>query len=260
MICAGIDSGSRTIEIVLVDADSLNVIAAVVADQGVHQDALTRRLYALLLDENGLSADAVSRIVATGYGRNTITIADTTITEITCHATGVRHLVPDAMTIIDIGGQDSKIIRMGGDGGVRDFAMNDRCAAGTGRFLEVVAARLGVELQALDDLAARSTSPAAISSMCVVFAETEIIGLLAAGAPPEDIVAGIQSAMASRVAGMVGRNVSPPVIFTGGVALLPGMDAALQRVLDVPVLVAPTPQLTGALGAAILASRHLTDG
>ena len=120
-------------------------------------------------------------VVATGYGRKLIRVADATITEITCQAWGVRQRVPEARTIIDIGGQDSKLLRLHADGTVGDFVMNDRCAAGTGRFLELLATRLGVRLAALGELAGRSRNPAIISSMCVVFAETEIIGLLASG-------------------------------------------------------------------------------
>jgi predicted CoA-substrate-specific enzyme activase len=186
-------------------------------------------------------------------------MADTTITEITCHAVGVRHLVPTAQTVIDIGGQDSKLVRLDANGKVRDFAMNDRCAAGTGRFLEVVADRLGLSLGELGPMAARSHSPAAISSMCVVFAETEIIGLLAGGRSGEDIVAGVQTAIASRIVAMAGRNVEPPIVFTGGVARISGMETALQTALGQPVAISPEPQMTGALGAALLARRHFND-
>jgi predicted CoA-substrate-specific enzyme activase len=256
MICAGIDAGSRTIKIVLLHADRLEVLAAGVADQGVHQDALAQGLLRGLLDANGLRRRDISRIVATGYGRNLVSMADTTITEITCHAVGVRRVVPDARTVIDIGGQDSKVLRLNSDGSIRDFAMNDRCAAGTGRFLEVLSARLGVPLASLGEMAAGSQAPAPISSMCVVFAETEITGLLAAGTAPEAIVAGVQQSITARVAAMAGRKLDPPVIFTGGVAMIPGMDRALQAALGQAVSIAPDPQLTGALGAAILAARQ----
>ena len=131
--------------------------------------------------------------------------------------------------MIDIGGQDSKLLRLKPDGSVADFVMNDRCAAGTGRFLEVVATRLAVRLRSLGDLARRSREPAVISSMCVVFAETEIIGLLASGATPEDIVAGVQAAVATRVAAMAGRNIAGPVVFTGGVALTVRHGRSLGR-------------------------------
>lgn len=256
MICAGIDAGSRAIKIVLMNAKTHEVLASGHTDQGVTQVALAQRLLERLLEQVGRRRDQVARIVATGYGRNLLDFADTTITEITCHARGVRHLVADAMTIVEIGGQDSKLIRLNPQGAVRDFAMNDRCAAGTGRFLEVVADRLSVELGALGELARRSRNPAVISSMCVVFAETEIVGLLASGTAPEDIVAGVQKAIAARVAVMAGRSLDPPILFTGGVALIPGMVEALQSALGHPVAVAPQPLMTGALGAALLACRR----
>ncbi|MCX5676103.1 MAG: acyl-CoA dehydratase activase [Planctomycetota bacterium] len=253
MICAGIDGGSRAIKIVLLECGTCKAVAAGVRDQGVHHDRLARELLSELLAQAGLKRRQLRRTVATGYTRNAIAFADTTVTEITCHAAGVRHAVRDAATIIEIGGQDSKLLRLGPDGSVRDFAMNDRCAAGTGRFLEVVASRLGVGLDDLGHLAHKARSPAPISSMCVVFAETEIIGLLASGVRPADIVAGVQASIASRVAAMVGREAGPPVIFTGGVALIPGMADALAAALRTPVRVAPDPQMTGAVGAALLA-------
>jgi len=256
VICAGIDAGSRAIKVVLFDGESGEPVASGTTDQGVDQTERARRLFDGLLRDKGLGRDSISTTVATGYGRYTVDFADTTITEITCHARGVRHLVPDVRTVVDIGGQDSKLIRLNSNGAVQDFVMNDRCAAGTGCFLEVVARRLGVSLAELGELARRSRTPAVISSMCVVFAETEIIGLLAASTPPEDIVAGVQSAIVTRVTSMAGRNVEPPVIFTGGVAMIPGMEAALQAALGQRVVTAPRPQMTGALGAAILASEQ----
>jgi len=168
----------------------------------------------------------------------------------------VHHLAPDARTIIEIGGQDSKFIVLENGGRVRDFAMNDRCAAGSGRFLEVVAARLGVDLSTLGELSRHSRQAALISSMCVVFAETEIIGLLAEGVAPADISAGVQNAIALRVAALAGRMVTQPVCFTGGVALQSGMVRALETALSCAVVVPSLPQYTGALGAAILASRQ----
>ncbi|MEI8371924.1 MAG: acyl-CoA dehydratase activase [Planctomycetota bacterium] len=254
MICAGIDAGSRTIKVVLLDADTLEILATGLDDQGVEQDALAQQLLDKLLAERGLHRADIRYRVATGYGRRLVRIADETITEITCQAWGVRHLVPDAATIIDIGGQDSKLLRLNADGSVRDFVMNDRCAAGTGRFLEMLATQLAVRLTCLGDLARQSCNPAIISSMCVVFAETEIVGLLATGTPPSDIVAGVQASMAARVGAMAGRSVEAPVVFTGGVALVPGMDIALASTLGKPVSVAPDPQMTGALGAAVLAA------
>lgn len=255
MLCAGIDAGSRTIKVAVIEAESGKVVGKDLVDQGVDHNGRAAQLFNDVLKAHGLRRQDIARIVATGYTRNGIALADTTITEITCHAAGVRRLVPEARTVVEIGGQDSKLLWLAEDGGVRDFAMNDRCAAGTGRFLEVVAARLETSLSGLGALACLSRQPAAISSMCVVFAETEIIGLLSAGVAREDIVAGVQAAIASRIVAMAGRRTTAPVIFTGGVALVSGMAAALEKALECPIAVAPDPQMTGALGAAVLAAR-----
>jgi predicted CoA-substrate-specific enzyme activase len=236
---------------VLFDTARQQIIASGLADQGVEQERLAADLFEKLLQQAALKRSRISSVVATGYGRNAIRFADTTITEITCHARGVRWLAPDARSIIEIGGQDSKVISLEEGGRVRDFAMNDRCAAGTGRFLEMVAARLDMTWEKLAHLGRQSQTPALISNVCVVFAETEIIGLLADGKPLPDVVAGVQNAIATRVAALAARLVSPPVYFTGGVALLPGMARALEEVLACPVHVAPQPQFTGALGAAL---------
>ncbi|NQT16504.1 MAG: 2-hydroxyglutaryl-CoA dehydratase [Planctomycetes bacterium] len=257
MICAGIDAGSRTIKVVLLEADGRDVLASAVVDQGVEQEALAMKLVARLLQENNADRRDLAAVVATGYGRKLIGAADETITEITCQAWGVRRRMADARTIVDIGGQDSKLLRLNPNGRVDDFVMNDRCAAGTGRFLEVVATRLGVTLGSLGELASKSRQPAVISSTCVVFAETEIIGLMASGATREDIAAGVQASIATRVAAMARRNFIVPIVFTGGVAMVPGMDAALESAIGEPIAVAPDPQTTGALGAAILAARRL---
>jgi predicted CoA-substrate-specific enzyme activase len=253
MICAGIDAGSRSIKVVLFDTAHSQTVASGLADQGVEQERLATELFEKVLRQAGLARGDVSSVVATGYGRNTLRFADTTVTEITCHARGVHFLVPDARTIIEVGGQDSKVILLEDGGLVRDFAMNDRCAAGTGRFLEMVATRLDMSWEKLAELGRQSKAPALISNMCVVFAETEIIGLLAEGKPLPDVVAGVQNAIATRVSALAGRFISPPVYFTGGVALQPGMARALEEVLACPVQVAPQPQYTGALGAALSA-------
>ncbi len=253
MLVAGIDAGSRAIKIVLLRSQGCELVASGVAAQGVKQEAETSQLLDKLLESRDLQRADVARMVATGYARNLISMADTTVTEITCHARGIHHLMPQARTIIEIGGQDSKVIMLDRTGKVRDFAMNDRCAAGTGRFLEVVSTRLNVPLDALGATALKSRNPALISSMCVVFAETEIIGLLASGTPAADIIAGVQAAIATRVATMAGTGPEPPVVMTGGVAMVGGMPQALSAKLDLPVQTAPKPQLTGALGAALLA-------
>ncbi len=257
MIGVGIDAGSRAIKIILMDPERLRVLGSGVMPQGVNSDELAAQLLERVLADGGVSSEDIGYAVATGYARNTVSAADTTITEITCHACGVHQLMPDVRTVIEVGGQDSKFLHLDATGAVHDFAMNDRCAAGTGRFLEVVAERLGVGLEDLGRMSARSSRPAVISSMCIVFAETEIIGLLSSGATPEDIVAGVQNSIAIRVATMAGRNVSQPVAFTGGVALVPGMSRAVEAAIGQRVSIAPDPQMTGALGAAILACRRI---
>ncbi len=254
MIGAGVDAGSRTIKVVLVRADTLTVVGSGVTDQGIRQSERAMELLDRVVKQAEITHADIGCIVATGYGRDRLDAAQTTVTEITCHARGVWQTMPGARTVVDIGGQDSKLVRLDERGAVRDFVMNDRCAAGTGRFLEVVASRIEVSLNELGTLADETRSPCAISSMCVVFAETEIIGLLASGAPTADIAAGVQRSIAARAAAMAGGTVTEPVVFTGGVALVPGMRSALEEAFGCPVALAPEPQLTGALGAAILAA------
>lgn len=255
MITAGIDAGSRAIKIVLLDTEQRRILASAVCDQGVDQRALANRLFDRMLRENNVRRDDVRASIATGYGRHLLEFCDTTITEISCHAAGVLYHIPETSTIIDIGGQDSKLIRMNGDGRVRDFVMNDRCAAGTGRFLEVVSQRLDVPLDELGSYARKSEQPAQISSMCVVFAETEIIGLLANGQSRENIIAGVQRSIAKRLVAMAGNDVAEPVVFTGGAALISGMKKVFEDLFERPINLCPQPQFTGALGAAVLAER-----
>jgi predicted CoA-substrate-specific enzyme activase len=256
MITAGIDAGSRTLKVLLWDSRTQTILATRLCDQSTNQQDRARWLFERLLNEAGIERRQVTAVAATGYGRGLVDISDTTITEITCHAVGTAHLHPQAATVIDIGGQDSKLIRLDEEGKVRDFVMNDRCAAGTGHFLEVVARRLEVPLDKLGDYARRSDAPATISSICVVFAETEIIGLLAQGHWRENIIAGVQNALARRLAAMGGNLVHDPVYLTGGAALVSGMQQALQAALGRAVTVCKRPQFTGALGAAILAARR----
>jgi len=253
VICAGIDAGSRAIKIVLMGGENQNIVASGSVDQGVEQDRLVSELFDQLVEQAGIGTNDVGKIVATGYGRDGLEIADKTVTEIACHGRGVFHQAPGTVTVIDVGGQDSKVIRLEEDGRVRDFVMNDRCAAGTGRFLEMVATRFDVALSEIGQIAEQAVKPTPISSMCVVFAETEIIGLLASGETPADIVAGVQASIASRVSSMAGRKAAEPIVFTGGVALIRGMAQAIESEIGHPVSIAANPQFTGALGAALLA-------
>jgi predicted CoA-substrate-specific enzyme activase len=184
LITAGIDGGSRAVKVVLWDTEAGAVRGTALRDQGVDHDGVANALLDEVLEKAGVARSGLGPVVATGYARKLVRAADRTVTEITCHAAGVRHVLPEARSVVEIGGQDSKVLRLGPNGTVLDFSMNDRCAAGTGRFLEVLAVKLETPLAELGALAARSDDPAAISSMCVVFAETEIIGLLASGTAP----------------------------------------------------------------------------
>ncbi len=253
MYYAGVDVGSRTIKVAVIDETGRQGIASGICDQGVRQAALAHNLFDQVLTRAKISRQDILRIVATGYGRNAVEWADTTVTEITCQAYGVRQQVADVRTIIDIGGQDSKVIRLDERGIVYDFVMNDRCAAGTGRFLEIVAQRLEMGINDLGGIAETAVRPSIISSMCAVFAETEIVGLLANEESPADLAAGVQRAVAKRMVSMLGGRINGPVVFTGGVALIPGMSRALSDALDRTIVIADTPQTTAALGAAMIA-------
>jgi predicted CoA-substrate-specific enzyme activase len=207
-----------------------------------------------LLAAAGLERAQVARLVATGYGRARVEGADRKITEITCHARGAEHLAPGVDMVVDIGGQDSKVIKTDGAGGVVDFTMNDKCAAGTGRFLEVMAGALESRVEELGEMA-KGAEPVEITSMCTVFAESEVISLLAEDVPCERVVAGIHRSVARRVASMAQRlGLGQRILFTGGVAKNSGVRRALEQALGREVVVHEHCQLAGALGAALLAA------
>lgn len=248
----GIDIGSSSSKAALVNEDrelaGTRVVNLGTGTQGI-QTALGE-----LYETAGISPDQVRYTVVTGYGRLLYGDADKQITEITCHAKGIHFLMPQARTVVDIGGQDSKIIRMDENGGVQNFVMNEKCAAGTGRFLEVMARVLGCGIGELSALADQATKDVAISSVCTVFAESEVISQLSQGAHPNDVAKGALRAVAKRVAGLCGRvGVEEAVAMSGGVALNPCMVAVLAQELGKTVTAAPNAQAVGAIGAAILA-------
>ncbi|MCE5177151.1 MAG: double-cubane-cluster-containing anaerobic reductase [Caldisericales bacterium] len=256
----GIDLGSRTAKAVLYNIDEKKIASAIVTDTTADSKNDAKRVQELALEYAGILPSDLKRTIATGYGRGLVDFACDTTTEITCHAVGVHLLVPQARTIIDIGGQDSKSIHLNADGTIRDFSMNDRCAAGTGRFLEVVSKLLGTNLDGMARLAEMATDVPEISSMCVVFAESEVIGMLAKGIRREELSAGIHKSIARRVAGLAERGrIEPPVAFTGGVAKDMAMIRALGAELHEKLLIPPDPRITGALGAAIIAARQLGE-
>ena len=259
MITGGIDVGSLTAKAVILDAASGHVLGTSLLRLAHDPGAAGRLALDAALHQAGVAAAALEGLSGTGYGRVALDFVDFRITEISCHARGVHHVLPHAHTVIDIGGQDCKAIALDEAGRALDFEMNDRCAAGTGRFLEVMAGALGTDLAGLAELALSSGNPAALSSTCTVFAESEVIGLLAQGRDRADLAAGLCRAVAQRVLAMTQRlGLAPQVALTGGVALNAAVREALQGLVGLPISVPPQPQLTGALGAALLAAERKT--
>ena len=206
----------------------------------------------------GLTRDDIAGLAATGYGRNTFTAADFTVSELSCHAAGVHAMFPDAKTVVDIGGQDLKAIRIGKGGALDNFLMNDKCAAGTGRFLEVMARVLELDVSELAEKSRGAAKTIKISSTCTVFAESEVISQLALNANIGELIAGIHESVAVRAASLIRRlGLLLPLVMTGGVALNAGVVAALEKELGNRIIVSPIAQLNGAYGAAILAWRKI---
>jgi len=249
MYFAGIDIGSTMTKIVIMD-DEIN--SQVIGPTGAEHRHLANKVMEEALSKAGIAFDELTYVVATGYGRINVPFADKQITEITCHAKGVSSIFPSARTVIDIGGQDAKGIKIAG-GKVVNFVMNDKCAAGTGRFLEVIADALGLKLNEMGELSLQSKEKVRISNTCTIFAEQEVVSKIADGVPIEDILAGLHEAIASRVFHMAEKmKIEKDVAMTGGVAKNVGMVKALEDQLGFPVLIAREPLLTGAIGAAIL--------
>jgi len=243
-VAIGIDAGSTTCKAVAIDAAG-HIVARRVESASPRVDEQAKRIVAALRAEVG---DVP--VGATGYGRKRVEAARA-LTEITCHALGAFALAGRPGVLVDMGGQDTKVIKLGPAGEVLDFAMNDKCAAGTGRFLEVILGRLEVPLGKVGEHASESARPVAVSSTCTVFAESEVISLVANGEPLDGIVKGLHAALASRVAALARGADGGEIFMSGGVALNGVMVAALSKVLERPVQVLPEPQLVGALGAAL---------
>jgi predicted CoA-substrate-specific enzyme activase len=252
MPVAGIDIGAGTAKAVILDNEEI-IAFSVIPVSGDVQKAV-KRVTGEALDKAGLSQHELDYAVSTGWGRDAVTFADNTTTEIICHASGVHFLIPQARTIIDIGAQDSKVIRINDKGRVVDFVMNDKCAAGTGRFLEVMAHVLGMKLDEMGPMSLTSKNACNISSTCTVFAETEVVSLRAQGKAVEDLIAGIHRSIASRVVIMgAGVKLEHETVFTGGVAKNIGVQKALEEVGNLKCVIPEEPQITGALGAALIA-------
>ena len=252
MYTAGIDIGSISTKAVIMRDGQL--LASRVILTGYNAENAGKKVFDAVLDDLQISASAITRIVATGYGRKGLAMADKSITEIMCHATGARYLNPLIRSIIDIGGQDSKAILLDDRGKVANFAMNDKCAAGTGRFLEVMARAMEVDLDEFGRMSLKADLPARISSLCTVFAESEIISLIAKGEKRGNIIAGIHESICVRVLAMANRiGIKSPVMMTGGVAKNIGVVRAFEKAIGSPIEVSDYAQVNGAIGAALLA-------
>lgn len=246
---AGIDIGSTMTKVAIIGEDKEFHL---IGPTGPEHRKLANRVMEQALGRAGIAFQDLDYVIATGYGRINVPFADKQVTEITCHARGLAYVLPSARTIVDIGGQDSKGIRIE-NGKVIDFVMNDKCAAGTGRFLEVVADALAVPLGSLGELSLTAKKPAVIGNMCTVFAEQEVVSKLAEGEPVDCLVAGIHHAIAGRVFGLVSKlKIKPDIAVTGGGAKNIGLLKALESKFGCPVLVPPEPLITGALGAALI--------
>jgi (R)-2-hydroxyacyl-CoA dehydratese activating ATPase len=249
---AGVDVGSTQTKCVILD-ESGAIVARSLVDTGANVTRAAERSFAAGLEKAGISRDAVACVVGTGYGRFKVTFGDLQITEISCHAKGASLLFPGTRTVIDMGGQDAKGIKVR-DGEVLDFVMNDKCAAGTGRFLATAAEALDMPLDDIGRLSLAARFPVRLSTVCTVFVESDIMSYLAAGKKVEDILGGIHGAIAARTIALVRRvGIDPEITFTGGVSLNVGMVRALEERLGQRLNVSEDSHYMGAIGAAALA-------
>jgi predicted CoA-substrate-specific enzyme activase len=253
----GIDVGSTASKCIILK-DGKEIVAKSLIDVGAGTSGPQRAIDAVL-EAAGMTRDQMAYVLATGYGRNSLMgLADKQMSELSCHARGASFLFPEAHTVIDIGGQDVKVLRIE-NGTMTNFQMNDKCAAGTGRFLDVMARVLEVRVEDLGDLGAQSKKHVGISSTCTVFAESEVISQLSMGTDKCDIINGIHHSVAGRVAGLAHRiGVVKDLVMTGGVAQNRGVVSALEEELGCPILTSPLTQYNGALGAALFAWQAAT--
>lgn len=251
---AGIDSGSTSTDAVILDKDK-HIAASVIMPTGAGAANSAERALEEALKQAGLKREDLDAVVTTGYGRTAISDGDKSITEITCHARGAHFLDPSVRTVVDIGGQDSKVIRLNEDGSVKNFVMNDKCAAGTGRFLEMMAKTMEMSLDELSKVGLSYQEDITISSMCTVFAESEVVSLIAQNKPADDIVHGLNKAVASKTASLVKRvGGEEAYMMTGGVAQNKGLVKTLEERLGTSLVISDKSQLCGALGAALFAA------
>ena len=253
---AGVDVGSTQTKAVIVD-ETGTMVAKVLVDTGSNVVKAAERAFVQAAEQAGLHREQVDYVVGTGYGRFNVTFGNDQITEISCHAKGIAHVNPNVRTVIDIGGQDAKAIKIDETGDVKDFVMNDKCAAGTGRFLGNSAEVLNLSLDEIGERSLQAKVPVRLSTVCTVFVETDILSHLALGRSVENILGGVHSAVAARVVALARRvGVEREVALTGGVSRNVGMVHALEKHLEVPIYVSPDAHFMGALGAALFANER----
>src|SRR5574341_1174463 len=254
---AGVDVGSTQTKAVVLN-ESRTIVGRALTDTGANVMRAAENAFHMALEDGGIPEEELEFIVGTGYGRYKVTFGNTQVTEISCHARGAVHLFPATRTVLDMGGQDTKAIRVSATGEIVDFCMNDKCAAGTGRFLGAAAAALDLPLAELGPTALRGERPVKISTTCTVFAESEVLSWLGKGKKIEDILLGEHQSIATRSVGLLRRvGIDAEVTFTGGVARNPAMIAALNKRLGLLVNVSEESHYIGALGAALFALDHI---
>lgn len=250
---AGVDIGAVSSKAAIVDASG-GLVGSAIVPSGTSPAVAAEKAMLIALTDAAVSPEQIEATISTGYGRESVAAKTRAVTEITCHARGASVLYPQTRLVIDIGGQDSKAISLGNNGAVKSFEMNDKCAAGTGRFLEVMARTLEVGLDEMGAIALKADKPATISSTCTVFAESEVVSLLAQGESVACILAGLCNSVAERVRALASRvGIQPEATMTGGVAKNVGVVKSLENMLGMPLNIPDEPQIVGALGAALIA-------
>lgn len=253
MLVGGVDVGSTQTKAIVMDEEP-KIVGRALIDTGARLSEAAQTAFRLAIEDAGASEDDVASVIGTGYGRFRVDFGDTQVTEISCHARGAVFLFPDTRCVLDVGGQDTKAIRVGDAGQVLDFCMNDKCSAGTGRFLGAASQALEIPLGELGPLAMTARDPVTMTTTCTVFAESEILGWLALGRKMEDILKGVHVAIASRSLSLLRRvGIEPEITFTGGVARNVAMVSLIEELTGSPINVGEESHFCGAIGASLYA-------
>jgi predicted CoA-substrate-specific enzyme activase len=257
---AGVDVGSTQTKAVIID-EAGTIVGRSLLDTGANVIKAAESSYVAALEQGGIDEEEVEYIIGTGYGRYRVTFGNSQVTEISCHGRGAVHLFPETRTVVDMGGQDTKAIAVNAKGEITDFCMNDKCAAGTGRFLGAAAAALDIPIDDLGPVSLQSTKPIKISTTCTVFAESEVLAWIGKGKKIEDILWGVHKSIASRSAGLMRRvGINDEITFTGGVTRNKGMVKALEDRIEKPLNISDDCHYMGALGAALFALDNVLAG